>query len=251
MSSNSERFEILCFKRFFLIKEFANKLNKKEFWLIDSDLILLDSLYELEIFLKRNSYDCALFTPSQSGYTWTSSPHLSFWTIESLDEFIDFVIKTYRDDFSKIEEKWHYHLENKKPGGICDMTLLYLWQNNAKRNIYNMANSYIESGVLHDLNINLSSNYGEDIFSTTPFFGIKEVRFRSGKYFISLKNGSKDFSVGSLHFQGSAKVYMPYFEKKDGTTLYCFWQLLILKAVMFIRSKLKIRSRLKGLFKIS
>jgi hypothetical protein len=253
LSPNPENFELLCFKRYFALKEIANILNLKRFWLIDSDILLFENLSPLETFLINNSYDCAIWTPAQSEYMWTSSPHLSFWTIDALENFVDFIMKTYRYNFIKLQEKWQYHLKEKLQGGVCDMTLLYLWNIEGNQNIYNIDNLYKDLGVIHDSNISFSDNINLDNFFEKNYFAmkklanIKEVIFKKGRYYIISKDRGRLFPVASMHFQGAAKVFMPYIGNHRGTTLRSMFIPITIKLMTYIRLKFAIRTRLRCL----
>ena len=219
MSSNSEWFEILCFKRFFLLLAMAKKLNLDSFWMIDSDVLLLEDLTVFQDYLTDNNYKAALSTMAQTReYHWASSPHMSFWTLKGLESFIEFTISTYRRKISKLEEKFNYHKVNSLGGGICDMTLLFLWASQTDQ-IYNTSMAHLDGHSLYDHNINLRENVGGDHFRSSRFLKVKTIKTVAGNLVAQELVSKRNYNVGSLHFQGSAKRFIPSFAEAHSTEL--------------------------------
>ena len=94
MSTNSELFELGCFKRFFLMYEIAKKKEINHFWMIDSDVLLLINLTKFtQETLLNQGYKASLSTQFETNeYGLSSSPHISFWTLEALDHFIKYCL---------------------------------------------------------------------------------------------------------------------------------------------------------------
>ncbi len=214
LSSNSYAFELHCFKRFFLLLEYARIMDLQKFWMIDSDVILLKNLLEYANEISAGDYVASLSWQNQtdSSMSWSISPHISYWTIDALDDFVNFMIDLFLPkNISKLHQKYYFHLERKIPGGICDMTALYLWVKKGVK-VYNNASSINLKPALFDHNINLSSNYSQDEFKMTPFLGIKKIRwsFKDRAFYAFHKNGGR-INVVALHFQGAAKKYISRF----------------------------------------
>jgi len=203
-----------CFKRFFLLLEYARIMDLQKFWMIDSDVILLKNLLEYANEISAGDYVASLSWQNQtdSSMSWSISPHISYWTIDALDDFVNFMIDLFLPkNISKLHQKYYFHLERKIPGGICDMTALYLWVKKGVK-VYNNASSINLKPALFDHNINLSSNYSQDEFKMTPFLGIKKIRwsFKDRAFYAFHKNGGR-INVVALHFQGAAKKYISRF----------------------------------------
>jgi|LGOV01.1.fsa_nt_gb hypothetical protein len=217
MSSNSEWFEILCFKRYFLLLAMARKLNLESFWMIDSDVLLLEDLAVFQDYLTNKNYKACLSTMTQtSEYDWSSSPHISFWTRKSLESFVEFTIDTYAKKMSKLEEKFNYHKANSLAGGICDMTLLFLWASQTDQ-IYNTSKAHLDGHHLYDHNINLIKNVGDDHFQSSRILRMKTIKPLGGNLVTHELVSKRDYIVGSLHFQGRAKRFIPSFAKAHST----------------------------------
>ena len=119
-----------CFKRHFLVLEAASRLKLYDFWIIDSDFLVLENLSIITEYLKKKKFEGALSSPkSEDQYFMASSPHCSYWNIHSLKEFIIFTINQYKNDSDALIKKYSYHKDRELQGGVCDMTLLYLWKN--------------------------------------------------------------------------------------------------------------------------
>jgi hypothetical protein len=254
MSPSPENFEIQCFKRYFQLLYVTENLKKNSFWLIDSDVLLIDNLQKFESQLLKKFFDNAVWTPTQSEYVWLSSAGLSFWTLDSLRSFVNFMIFTYRDNQAKLKEKWFNHLNTKTTGGICDMTLLYLWSAERQTRTYNLDNSYLDYGVIDDNNIcidknvKIKNNTEQPIFQMVPLANIKKVFFLKNKYYISEKSNSQLYPIRSLHFQGNSKVYMRYYATERTTTTLSLIIPIVIQITKNIRSILRPRSRWQKFF---
>ncbi len=222
LSSNSFAFELHCFKRFFLLLEVARRIDLDKFWMIDSDVILLENLSDYANEISSGGYSTSLSWQIQSSnsMSWSVSPHISFWTLETLDDFVKFMMDLYLPkNIPKLHEKYEFHLNTKTPGGVCDMTALYLWVNKCVR-VHNNAPTLELKSAMFDHNINSGSNYAENEYKTIPFLGIKKIKwsFRDRVFYAFHKDGSLR-KVVALHFQGDAKRYISRFISFKGLSL--------------------------------
>jgi hypothetical protein len=249
LSSASREFELLCFKRYFYLQAIAQERNLSHFWMIDSDAIILRNLWGVaHHFLLPNGYQAALSTPHQSdtnqiGFWWASSAHTSFWTMIGLNHFIEFLKNLYRGETrNKLDQKYQWHLEHKIPGGICDMTALFLWQQKQK-NIYNLVNAHKEQLPFFDNNLNETGNSSPNEFLMVRNVNLKKVLFKENMYWIYQQYNLGAIPVAALHFQGRAKSCMATFQKKRsihywGFAPYSFLQ-YIQKRANSLNRKLK------------
>ena len=135
MSSNLYEFELNCFKRFYLIYEFMIQQDICECIMLDSDLCSFVSYLKLDFV--QSGFDAAYSIPEkQEPFVWAGSPHMSYWKVEGLKQFLEFIEDSYKNNIELLERKYQYHKESGKDGGICDMTLLYLWMKNGTARIY-------------------------------------------------------------------------------------------------------------------
>ena len=207
-SSNSEEFELLCFRRYFYLLNAIKKFDIKNFWMIDSDVVLLDSLSSYQKYLESEGYQASLSIEvgQENGYKWSASPHISFWTKASLESFVEFLRGFYTKELENISEKYEYHKLNGMSGGICDMTALYLWARNRQKIDSNLLAHHKGFGYF-DHNINQQGNDSLEIMKMVPELRVKKVSSTQGKSYLSLADGLK-IRVTCLHFQGGAKQYM-------------------------------------------
>ena len=233
-----------CFTRHFFVLQTASRLKLSNFWIIDSDFMLLENLHDLSVTLKQNGFQGALSTPHcNNKYYMASAPHCSFWNIHSLNEFILFTIDQYKNNSKILLKKYLYHKNKKLEGGVCDMTLLYLWKNKTKRKIYNSVN-LIASNLLIDHNINFPSDFYEVAdyserkdksiikknlhFVMEDFLAVKKIRKDKDSFYAVRGDGSKTKVIG-LHFQGGAKILIKRFMFFKSTYFIFFIDILLIK----------------------
>jgi hypothetical protein len=215
MSTNPVNFELLCFKRFFLVAKLCEIHQVGQFFLIDSDLALLGNVSTLT---KITSSEVSLSMQRNSELdVWGSaSPHFSFWTSQSIGDFVRFLGLVYTEKKSVLFEKYQYHIDFSLPGGVCDMTALSLWLRSGVQYHNNsiIGDVDVDGDLLIDHNINVDANYEKEKFSLIPIFKIKKIRLKDGMFLSYSNSLKKDVPVFALHFQGSAKPYMRgfYFE---------------------------------------
>jgi hypothetical protein len=253
INEKQSKFEYLVFAKYFCVLEAANRLKLSDFWIIDSDFILLENLRNLSIALKEKGFEGALSSPRcENDYYMASSPHCSFWNVHSLKEFILFTIDQYKNNSKILMKKYLYHKNRKLGGGVCDMTLLYLWKNKTKRKIYNSVN-LSNSKQLIDHNINFTSDLYEvgDFskrknktilkkklhFVMEDFLGIKKIRKDKDSFYASRVDGLKIKVIG-LHFQGEAKILIKRFMFFKSTHFIFFIDIILIKFFRKILRKL-------------
>lgn len=202
MASYDPAFDLIMFEKYFVFSEWMKKNKVKKAFLLDSDLL---TYCDFDQFDFVNTAYAALSIPKiQEPYIWAASPHVSFWTMDAIDDFCDFVVDMYENHLEKLEEKYAYHLEKKVPGGVCDMTLLYLWSVN-KENVYNTA-VWNQNGVFEHC-MGISKNYVDGDFLMNKFTGVKMLEYKSGVPYLKASNGLY-IRAWVLHFQGLAKGVM-------------------------------------------
>lgn len=208
MSSNPKWIEIACFKRFFYAYEYAKSNLLTDIWIIDSDVLIFTDLMQLSEGCEwLYSYDAALSIPKQDydSYDWAASPHTSWWSIQGLKSFTEFIIDTYTNRIEVLEKKFNYSRVDGSHGGICDMTLLYLWSINHK--VFNLAEHIVE-GYYIDHNINQKRIHNNQ--DAKMSYGIKKIII-DNKFVKITTIDESEIKVGSLHFQGRAKNLMLFF----------------------------------------
>lgn len=226
MSTNSPAFEKICFHRYLAMYEFAKLSNFDEFIHCDSDIVLLADCQP--IFKKLSSYGAAFFIPkNQENLRMTASPHFSYWKIDVLKDFIEFFIRAYQMDSSELHRKHKYHQNNNVPGGICDMTLLYLFSQ-GRNDIYNLLDD-----DCYYLNFNVSTVEHNGLDREDIIFNHKYNVSKDTLYYNDKGNLKK---VLFLHMQGRAKKFIDYAKDKKYKKL--FFCISLLNVIRKIKNKL-------------
>ncbi|MCM1236228.1 MAG: hypothetical protein NC489_39615 [Ruminococcus flavefaciens] len=212
MSTNPAKFELQCFKRFFMIYALMKRDIISECIHIDSDVLCY---YDFSMFKTvAGKYVASLDIPQkQDEYRWSAGAITSYWTKEGIASFCNFIIYIYKNKKTLLAEKWNYQKDHNLPGGICDMTLLYLWSKqqgeatvlNTMKEFYNGSNM-----VVIDNNINSVENYTDNKYLYNKLFNMKKVTFIDGVPYLHRSDGTKIQTL-VLHFQGGAKKYMKYY----------------------------------------
>jgi hypothetical protein len=155
MSSNSYEFEKRCIDRWFILRNFVVQENIEVCYYTDSDVMIYGDL--AVVYGNYKDYEATYtLTELQGNYRWAASGCCSYWKAETLTLFCNFILETYSTEKIKtLEEKWTYHQANKIAGGICDMTLLYLFSQ--RINFYSL--SKIKNVEVFDHNMLTSENY--------------------------------------------------------------------------------------------
>lgn len=233
MSTNDYQFELNCFRRFFVIWEMIREKDIDQFVYLDSDIMSYVNFSSLDEMQKA---DCGMSVPKeQSKYGWVANCGISFWNRKSLTSFLDYCIDIYENHIDVLEEKWNYHKNNHVDGGICDMTLQYLWYKNdqtcKKINLVDRNNGL--PGVM-DFNVNLPMNCYKNEYQMNDLIHIKKIRFEDGKPYLCSTDGAK-VPVFAIHFLGPAKQYMKSYEKNNSLGLSDYIIYYLKKFKVFLR----------------
>jgi hypothetical protein len=211
-SPNGYEFELFCWLRWFYLLEYMRREQVNSVLHLDSDVLLCSSLEEISRKYSDAMADCAFLIPRQDhdSFNWAASAHMSFWTIDLLEDFCAFCLDGLgRGEYQgPYKEKWNWHLSNQKPGGVSDMTTLYLFWRERQAQITNLAMDHY--GNVFDMLITSGFNYYEDEYLTDS--GRKRIRFIDRRPYVFRNDGSgSPVRVHALHFQGVAKRHIPYY----------------------------------------
>ncbi|HBE16397.1 MAG TPA: hypothetical protein DDW51_01970, partial [Cyanobacteria bacterium UBA11367] len=191
-NTNSLGYELFCFQRWFILKNFLleNKIDKCLY--IDSDVMLYANVAEEEN--KFKNWDLTL--------SYETSPHCVFVNkLKTLEDFCNFICEIYTNPslIKLMESKFEERIQQNLPGGACDMTAFIEYRRMHPSKIGEL--STIIDNSKYDHNINLSEGFEMQD-------GIKNI------YFVNGQPCCKDLKFGNpikfncLHFQGNAKKYI-------------------------------------------
>lgn len=214
MSSNSTKFELTAIKKYYVLLEYMINYGIQHCVLIDSDILVNVDFTKLR-FLE--DYCASVSKPiEQSKYEWVASGHTFYCTIEALESFIHFFEDCYRNHIEILKEKYNWHIQNGVKGGICDMTLLYLWSK-SRRDIFNWLEC---EDYIIDHSLQTADHNRKKQFLMNKILRIKKIKYVDDiPYFYDIQK-KKWVRALTLHFQGSAKSLMKgYFNRESSVSL--------------------------------
>jgi hypothetical protein len=202
LSFNDFNYERVCFLRWFSLMNLMKLKNLNNCFHADSDVAILDNMVDAFNELGQPETSYALFD-FQENYRWTASGHCSYWSLPSITKFCNFMIECYssKERMEKLNEKFNYHLTNSIPGGICDMTLLYLFSLENKIKALN----FESKKSVFDQNINDSENFYKDEF---VMIDCKKKLIKENQTFYGETKDGKKIRFKAVHFQGNSKHFL-------------------------------------------
>lgn len=231
MSTNSEEFEVRCFERYFRVFEYMKFHNLDKVVMLDSDVLTFVKFDTERTILESDI--SAEWQSEQLNYKWSVNPSVFAISIEAMRDFIDFLCDAYVNPSSleALKQKWKYHQENNIPGGICDMTLLYIWINdgNTKAKFRINNNAEIHDDAVYDLNLQVSANSELNQFKFDRIIRLKIVKFVHHQPYFLCQSDGRLVQAKTLHFLGGAKTTLMsyYFQRSYITRLFSRYRLRI------------------------
>jgi hypothetical protein len=199
---NSYNYELLCFQRWFILKEFMQKNDLKFCFHIDSDVLLYINLAQ----------EFEKFSPFEMTLSLKGSAHNAFMSYQGLERFCQHLIDFYsnpelfeilqsirQEQLQRMQEQ---NLPKAQVGGICDMTLFRQYYDRNSEKIG--STSKIVDGSVYDSNINTSKGFEMKN-------GIKNITWIDRKPYGKYLETGQLIRFNSLHFQGSAKKLIDEF----------------------------------------
>lgn len=205
-----EEYEEFCYLRWFYISDFMRKHHIPRIFAGDSDLMLYRNV--TEIANDWNGYTTLLCIPSrQRNYRWSATGHASYWSSRDLEDFCDFLLWSYTTDEGLLPlcTKWRCHQSTRRVGGICDMTLLYLFWLQRFESIGNLLSVTGTPPHAFDLNFNTSENHYPDEYqmeatSETSSGSILRVAWKDQQPYGYNQRLGCQVRLDGIHFQGAA-----------------------------------------------
>jgi hypothetical protein len=171
-STNPPDFEIFCIARWFILASFVIKMNRNTVYYSDSDVFIY---FRTDDVYPRYSSSELMYTSmyDQPNFRWSASGCCSFWKREQIIAFTHFVRNLYTTNISILDQKEKYHRENNIPGGICDMTLLYLF---SQTRSFVPLNKVFDHCVF-DQNVRDNDNYYKNEYNKTHIIWKNDIPF--------------------------------------------------------------------------
>ncbi|MGG0510618.1 hypothetical protein ABE078_24460 [Priestia megaterium] len=200
MSSNPYEYELFCFERWFILKDFIKKEGIcGNFLYLDSDVLLYSNATEKGNFLEK--YDMTVSNYHGPQYTF-------FRNIGVLESLIDFIMELYtkRERLEYLYNRYEEFKTSNKPGGNCDMTAFGLFNKEKKKKILDLYEVINEEVYIHNFNV-------ETKFVNKD--SVVRIFWKDGEPYVKSIKSSAYIRVNAIHFQGSAKLLMHKFYLGD------------------------------------
>jgi hypothetical protein len=191
-SPNSYDYELFCFQRWFIIKDFIEKKGITCFLYLDSDVLIYCNVDT--VFSDYLDFDFTICDHK--------APCTTLFNKESLTRFCDFINELYsKKNYLDILESRYTggFTKNKDEEGNSDMTAFELYQIYKAPKVKELTN--IKDNTCFDNNINVTSNFVAEK-------GIKKIYWINDRPHAKLIETQTLILFYSLHFQGKAKHNM-------------------------------------------
>jgi hypothetical protein len=199
LSTNEYNYELFCYHRWFILKNFMEANNIDVVFYIDSDVLFFENAEEE--WQKFNQYDLTLLHRSAG----TSS----FVTHRGVSNFCDMLIDIYskKDEyhFSKIASHFEVRRTFGLNGGVCDMTLLEYFHYHAE---FGGGPGRVGEmmAIIDDTTYDHNINSADQDFEYEN--GKKKLKIIDKEVFAFNQKMRKDIKFNSVHLQGEAKYIM-------------------------------------------
>jgi hypothetical protein len=208
MSDYTDFFEMANWRRPFAVEEWMKSEGVDRAFILDGDTVTFADYSRAVVPALPSACAAALMMCHDQHHSldMTASLHFSYWTLDALEDFTSFCIQAYRDPEirRRLEAKYRWHVENRQSGGICEMTLLYLWRERNEAKTWNAAKVW--DGSVADLAITTPNNYVRDEYAMR--LGFKKFVFKEGIPYGLNRVLGKEIRFVNVQCQGKSKPLM-------------------------------------------
>ena len=204
LSGYPRPYDIAVMERYFVLRDFMIKHNVDVLCNLDSDVMVYCDLSKEASKFPVDMFGAYCIPLVQFKYRLSASAHTSFFTRTGIVKFCEFMIASYTESkrFAVIKEKWDWHVREDKPGGVCDMTHLYLFAQEFPSKVYNLTGEVLDDGVFEH-NINVSENGLPEAFRMSG--KKKELVWKDGCPYGFSTALDKLVRFNTLHLQGNSR----------------------------------------------
>ncbi|WP_199621700.1 hypothetical protein [Paenibacillus alkalitolerans] len=192
-SSNSYEYNLFCFQRWFVLRDYMRKQGIQKCCYIDSDVMLYTDVNKPE------------FSQFTFEFSWTTIVGLC-----TLDNFCALITNYFENNALFKQLVQYTHQIGQVYGGrphVSDMVLCALFRDQTSISV---TNGGVFNNSFFDGNINQPLRIPPDYVEIEKLDGKKKVFFDNGGFYCKFK--CNFIKVNSLHFQGQGiKKYMKYF----------------------------------------
>ena len=196
MNTTSYSYELFCYQRWFILKDFMEKTQTDKVFYIDSDVLLFENI----------SNEWKKFEQYEMTLLHRTAAISSFITKKGLDSFCNMLLSIFKNKesypFKIISSLYTIRQQSGLDGGVCDMTLFEFFHYHAEYGggpgrVGEMMQ--IIDDTTYDHNINAEDNDYEFINNN------KNIQIVARKPFVYNKKLGRIIKFNTVHFQGYAK----------------------------------------------
>lgn len=204
MSAQPYEYQLFCFQRWFIIRNFVKEKNFTKFLCLDSDVLLYCSVDD--IFQQYEKYNLAICENGMPCYT--------YFKIETINKFCDYITSLYtnKESLNRLRKEIY---EKNKFGGVSDMSIFVLYKKEIDNNV--MILDKPKNNCCFDTNLQISDGYEMEN-------RVKKIYWKNNLPYGKLIENGEMIRFYALHLQGGCKHNMhKYFldkEKKHYISLY-------------------------------
>ena len=195
MTTGNFEFELFCYNRWIMLANFATRHSIDKLVYVDSDVATFCNFSDKEDLLDDKNIARVCMMDNQENYRWCAAACISYWSLEGLNKFKQFLLEAYTKHVSRLQEKWQYHQDNNKAGGVCDMTATYLF---VQDNGLDPLNIVLEDDSTFDQSMMSADNYFDDEYVMDPR-GFKALTFRDNIPYAHNKILKKEVKMNAIH----------------------------------------------------
>jgi len=200
--------------RYPMLLEFMERHDLDKVFTCDSDIMLYCNVAEEERDL--GNYLAAYDIPKNQSGVRNVAMGNGYWTRQGLIMFCDFLYEAYTQHrwLEKMRYQWEWHVRNRVPGGISEMTTLAFFTSLHKQEIVNISR-VLAGNKTFDHAISTPENYEPREYETVQKWGwtIKNIQWIGNNPHCHnlVRGGPVRFC--SLHFQGGRKRLMEEYRR--------------------------------------
>lgn len=223
------------FKRFYLILEYLEREGYDDCVIIDSDVMIYFDVSTYEPFSHckvaaespQNQNMSGLW--KDNGLVWKACAGVSYFTQQGLIEFTDYCIDIYRNHRDILMKKWDVHQKYQIYGGICEMSLLYLWVKSLPEGEFlNLLIEDANGNVVDDF-IGGPRGYYDNQYEFLNNLGVKKLYWENNKPYCYTVDGHRKNGFLGLHFGDITKLFMEGIYTKHTYTADAKFYIYLLK----------------------
>jgi len=195
MTSGNFEFELFCYNRWLILSNFAERHSIEKLVYLDSDVATFCNFSDKENLLDEKNIARVCMMDNQANYRWCAAACISYWSLRGLNTFKQFLLEAYTKHVDRLQEKWQYHQDHDKAGGVCDMTATYLF---VKDNELEPLNKVLEDDSTFDQSMMSADNYFDNEYAMDPR-GFKKLTFRGNIPYAYNTILNKEIKMNAIH----------------------------------------------------